>query len=52
MIGQTALLGSSLLAACPACTANNVPYGWFILSGTVLVIAMAGAGFLAWKDTQ
>lgn len=41
---------TSLIAGCAVCAANDTDYGWFILASTVLLSAMALAGFVAWKD--
>ena len=41
---------AATFATCPVCTANTVPYGWLVLSATVLGLAIAGAGMTAWFD--
>ncbi len=40
----------TLLGGCAVCAANDTDYGWFVLSGTVLLGAMAVAAFFAWRD--
>ncbi|MCO4762238.1 MAG: hypothetical protein KC502_12080 [Myxococcales bacterium] len=42
----------TLIGGCAVCAANDTDYGWFILSGTVLLAAMGVASFFAWKDGQ
>ena len=38
------------LAKCAVCVANEREYGWFILGGTAIVLALGMALFFAWQD--
>ncbi len=50
------MLTSSLLAPplarCAACVANETPYGWWILSGIVLLGSVIVAGWFIWSDAK
>ncbi|MFZ4579335.1 MAG: hypothetical protein ACOYOB_13140 [Myxococcota bacterium] len=41
-----------LLARCVVCVAEEKPYGWYVIGGTVLLGSVLIALFFAWQDQR
>jgi hypothetical protein len=40
------------LARCVVCVAEEKPYGWYVIGGTVLLGSVLIALFFAWQDQR